>query len=167
MRTPGNHNVWGWLAVVGCVVAVAGCGSSHTTGHRSASQGLKFADCMRANGVPTFPDPSDGGGGLNLAGTGINPQAPAFKSARSACARLAPGGAAGGVKATESQFLDALRFAECMRRHGFASFPDPTRVDAPPGPILILGPGLFFRVSTNFNPTTPAVNRVITACGQR
>ena len=167
MAKPGNHNVWGSLALVSCVVAVAACGSSHTTGHGSESQGLKFADCMRANGVPTFPDPSGGGGGLNLAGTGINPQSPAFKSARGACARLAPGGASGGVKATESQFLGALRFAKCMRAHGFASFPDPTRVDSPPGPILIIGPGLFFRVRPNFDPTIPAVNRVIRACGQR
>jgi hypothetical protein len=167
MGKPGNHNVWGCLAVIGCVVAVAACGSSHTTGLGSESQGLKLADCMRANGVPTFPDPSGGGGGLDLAGTGINPQSPAFKSARRACARLAPGGAPGGVKATESQFLAALRFAKCMRAHGFSSFPDPTRADSPPGPILIIGPGLFFRVSPNFDPNTPAVKRAVAACGQQ
>lgn len=167
MGKPGNHNVWGCLAVVGCVVAVAACGSSHTTGSRSSSPALKFADCMRAHGVPTFPDPSGGGGGNNLAGTGINPQSPAFTSARRACARLAPGGAAGRVKATETQFLAALRFAACIRAHGFPSFPDPTRVDSPPGPILIIGQGLFFRVSPNFDPNIPAVNRAVAACGQR
>ncbi len=167
MGKPGNHNVWGCLAVIGCVVAVAACGSSHTTGLGNESQGLKLADCMRANGVPTFPDPSGGGGGLDLAGTGIGPQSPAFKSARRACARLAPGGAPGGVKATESQFLAALRFAKCMRAHGFSSFPDPTRAGSPPGPILIIGPGLFFRVSPNFDPNTPAVKRAVAACGQQ
>jgi hypothetical protein len=122
---------------------------------------------MRAHGVPTFPDPNQGGGGVNLAGTGINPQSPAFKSARVACAQLAPGGAAGGVKATETQFLAALKFAKCMRTHGFASFPDPTRVDAPPGPILIVGPGLFFRVRSNFDPTAPAAKAAVAACGQQ
>ncbi len=167
MGKPSAHNVWGCLFVVSCVVAVAACGSSHTTGLGSESQGLKFADCMRANGVPTFPDPSGGGGGLNLAGTGINPQSPAVKSARRACARLAPGGAPGGVKATESQFLAALRFAKCMRARGFSNFPDPTRVDSPPGPILIIGPGLFFRVSQNFDPNTPAVKRAVAGCGQQ
>lgn len=122
---------------------------------------------MRVHGVPSFPDPSGGGGGINLAGTGINPQSPAFKSARTACARLAPGGVAGGVRATESQFLAALRFAECMRAHGFPGFPDPTRSDSPPGPILIVGPGLFFRVSPSFDPDTPAVKRAVAACGGR
>jgi hypothetical protein len=171
MGKPGNHKLWGCLVALGWTVAVAACGSSHTAnsakGSRSDPPALKFADCMRANGVPSFPDPSGGGGGVNLAGAGINPQSPAFKAARKACARLAPGGAPGGVQATESQFLAALRFAECMRVNGFPAFPDPTRVDSPPGPILIIGNGLFFRVSPNFDPTTPAVKRAIAACGER
>ena len=167
MGKPLNHILWGSLAVVSCVVAVTACGASHTASHASESQGLKFADCMRTHGVPTFPDPSGAGGGLNLTGTGVDPQSPAFKSARTACARLTPGGAGGRVKATESQFLAALRFAMCMRSHGFRSFPDPTRADSPPGPILIVGPGLFFRVSANFDPTVPSVKRVVAACGQR
>jgi hypothetical protein len=171
MEKLGDQYVWGCLAAVSCAVAMAACGSSRgasgTTGSGSHSQGIKFADCMRANGVPSFPDPGGGGGGTNLAGTGINPLSPAFKAARTACARLAPGGAPGGVRATESQFLAALKFAQCMRTNGFSSFPDPTRVDAPPGPILIIGSGLFFRVSPNFDPTTPAVKRAVAACGQR
>lgn len=171
MGTPRNHSASSFLAVVSCVVAVAACGSSPTlvtsTGASGGSQALKFADCMRALGVPSFPDPGGGGGGVNLAGTGINPQSPAFKSARRACARLAPGGAAGGVSATEREFVAALRFAKCMRVNGFPSFPDPTRVDSPPGPILVIGNGLFFRVSPNFDPNTPAVHRAIGVCGQR
>ena len=167
MGKPANHSIWASLAVVSCVVAVAACGSSHTTGDATESQGLKFADCMRANGVPAFPDPSGGGGGVDLASTGINPQSPAFKSARRACARFAPGGSPGGVKATESQFLAALGFAKCMRAHGFSSFPDPTRADSPPGPILIVGPGLFFRVSPSFDPNAPAVNRALATCARQ
>jgi hypothetical protein len=157
------------LVAVASAIAVAACGSSATPGRsapRGASQAIKLADCMRAHGVPNFPDPSGGGGGVNLAGTGINPQSPAFESARVACARSAPG-AAGRVRATESQFLAALRFAKCMRKHGFPGFPDPTRVDSPPGPILIVGSGLFFRVSPSFDPNTPEVKRAVAACGQR
>jgi hypothetical protein len=167
MGKPGKHTVWDCLTVVSCVVAVAACASSHATGHGSEAPALKFANCMRAHGVSSFPDPGGGGGGLNLTGTGINPQSPGFRSARSACARLAPGGAGGGVKATESQFLAALRFAKCMRGRGFPSFPDPTRVDSPPGPILIVGSGLFFRVTASFDPNTPAVKRAVAACGQQ
>jgi hypothetical protein len=118
---------------------------------------------MRAHGVPNFPDPTAGGRGFDL-GPGVSPESPAFKAARQACARLAPGGGDRGVRATESQFLAALRFAKCMRGHGFPHFPDPTRVDSPPGPILILGDGLFFRVSPSFDPTTPIVKRAVAAC---
>ena len=121
---------------------------------------------MRAHGVPSFPDPKGGGGGNNLAGTGINPQSPAFKSARLACAKLAPA-ATGRVRATEPQFLAALMFAKCMRNEGFPDFPDPTHVDAPPGPILIVGPGLFFRVTAVFNPNTPQVQRAFGACARQ
>jgi hypothetical protein len=166
-----KRNVWTVLTAISCAAALADCGSSNkpsrTTGSRTHSQALEFADCMRARGVPSFPDPSGGGGGTDLAGTGVNPQSPAFRSARAACARLAPGGGGGGVHATESQFLAALRFAMCMRSNGFPSFPDPTHFDSPPGPILIVGQGLFFRVSSSFDPNTPAVKHAVARCGQR
>ena len=76
-----------------------------------------------------------------------------------------PEDAGGGVQATESRFLAALRFAKCMRGRGFPHFPDPTRFDSPPGPILILGHNLFFRVSPSFDPTSPPVKGAVAACG--
>lgn len=150
-------------------VALAGCGSSHkpsrTTGSSSESKGFELADCMRSHGVPSFPDPSAGGGGVNLAVAGINPQSPAFKTALQTCRGLTPGGT-GAPRATESQFLAAVRFAKCMRTRGFPEFPDPTHTDSP-APILIVGPGLFFHVSASFDANTPTVKQAVTACGQR
>lgn len=169
MRGLVRRNLWISLAALNCAVALAACGSSHKpsgkTGSETHSPALEFATCMRAHGVPSFPDPTAGGGGFDL-DPGINPQSPAFTAARRACAQLAPGGA-GGAQATASQFLAALKFARCMRVNGFPSFPDPTRVDAPPGPILIIGNGLFFHVSASYDPDTPAVHRAVAACGQR
>ena len=156
------------LVAVGGALVVAACGSSSTPGSAragNASGGIKLAACIRAHGVPNFPDPSGGGGGINLERTGINPQSPAFKSARRACAGLAPG-AVGGVRATEQQFLAALTFSRCMRTQGFPDFPDPTRVDSPPGPIFIVGPGLFFRVSAAFDPESPPTRRAVAACAR-
>jgi len=165
----GKRNALTGLAAVGSAVALAACGSSQKpsspTASGTPSKALALANCMRAHGVPNFPDPTDGGGGVNLAGTGINPQSPAFKSARQVCAKLAPAAGPGGARATESQFLAALSFAKCMRAHDFPDFPDPTRSDSPPGPILIIGPGLFFRVSPSFDPNTPAVVDSVAACG--
>jgi hypothetical protein len=47
-----------------------------------------FAQCMRENGLPNFPDPVDGG--INLNGTGLDPEAPEFEAAEKACIALLP-----------------------------------------------------------------------------
>jgi hypothetical protein len=48
---------------------------------------LKFSECMRANGIPDFPDPS-GGGGLSLRrGGDLDPNNPAFKRAQKLCGK--------------------------------------------------------------------------------
>jgi hypothetical protein len=150
------------------VLALAGCGMSHTpsgtVGSGTYSQAVKLANCMRAHGVPNLPDPSAGGGGVDLAGAGVNPQSPAFKAAGQACARASPKGR-GVPQATESQFLAALRFAKCTRMHGFSDFPDPTRMDSP-APILVVGPGLFFHVSASFDPNTAAFKQAVAECGK-
>jgi hypothetical protein len=50
---------------------------------------------MRAHGVPSFPDPVPGSGGVKLdAGSTVNPQSPAFQSAQQSCTKLLPGGGA-------------------------------------------------------------------------
>jgi len=156
---------------LGCTLVLAACGSSHkssaTNASGTSSSALAFASCMRSHGVPSFPDPSGGGGGIQLGATGVNPQSPAFKSARKACGGLLPGGHPGGPPATQSQFLAALKFSRCLRTHGQPDFPDPTRFDAPPGPILIIGPGLYFRVGQNFDPHAPAVHQAFTACARQ
>ena len=48
----------------------------------------KFSQCMRAHGIPDFPDPS--GGGLQLhssPGSDLNPNNPTFKNASKLCAK--------------------------------------------------------------------------------
>jgi hypothetical protein len=60
----------------------------------------KFAQCMRENGVPKFPDPSeDGGMMINGDEIGVDPQSEAFKNAEKACEQYSlapPGGKNGG-----------------------------------------------------------------------
>jgi hypothetical protein len=164
-----QSKAWSGVAAVTVALSLAACGSHSKPGSGSGSSAhagaIAFASCMRAHGVPNFPDPAAGGGGVNLAGTGIDPQAPAFKSAQGDCTRLGPKGGPGATRATESEFLAALTFSKCMRTHGYPAFPDPMHVDAPPGPILVIGSGLFFRVSQSFDPNAPAVERAFAACG--
>ena len=65
----------------------------------SASQksaALAFARCMRAHGVPNFPDPTFSGGGPAGPQAGINPQSPAFRSAARVCGAGGAGNIIGG-----------------------------------------------------------------------
>jgi len=68
-------------------------------------EALKFAECMRHNGVPNFPDPKFSGNGVQTSLKGINPTSPQFQAAAKACQsvsplgkRLAKGGAHPAVK---------------------------------------------------------------------
>jgi hypothetical protein len=47
---------------------------------------LKFAQCMRANGVPNYPDPS-GSDDTNLRGAGIDTSTPAYQDANQLCVK--------------------------------------------------------------------------------
>jgi hypothetical protein len=48
----------------------------------------KFSQCMRAHGIPDFPDPSGGGLSIHLQpGSDLNPHNPTFQNASKLCAR--------------------------------------------------------------------------------
>jgi hypothetical protein len=52
----------------------------------SQAQLVKYAECMRANGVPDFPDPAAGGLSLKgQAGSDLNPDNPALQNAAKVC----------------------------------------------------------------------------------
>jgi len=51
---------------------------------------LRFSQCMRGHGLPTFPGPT--ANGLNLNGSGINPGSPQFQSALKVCQSVLPAG---------------------------------------------------------------------------
>src|SRR5919112_828553 len=104
------------LAVLALVAAVgAGCSDTPdatgagTTNHDRA---MKFAQCMRDNGVKDFPDP-DASGELTvdgvLNGSSLDPDAPAWKQAIAACKDLQPSGFT-GRKRTAKEQEPALRF---------------------------------------------------------
>ena len=140
---------------VGCVVAaaalLAGCGGSGSPGNggsasagssTKAHAGLKMAQCMRANGVPSFPDPgSSGGGPIGLArgsnGTvtigGATVAQSTLQAAFRKCQKYLPK----GPPLTSAQIAQlrqgALRMAHCMRAHGVTNFPDPQITTGPGG----------------------------------
>ncbi len=127
------------IAVIaaGCSNASGGTGSSGTnttTADASHAQAVKFAECMRQNGVSGFPDPDTSGTFTIDAianGSGVNVSSPGFTRAMSACKDLEPPGFT-GQKRTPQQQQAALQFAQCIRDNGVKDFPDP----APDGPMI-------------------------------
>lgn len=124
-------------------VIVAGCGNgsadpgianSNDGGNSTRDKAVKFAECMRSNGVTGFPDPN-ASGQLTIDavanGSSVNTNTATFKTALSACKNLEPPGFAGG-KVRPSQRTARLKFAQCVRENGVPDFPDPT----PNGPLI-------------------------------
>jgi hypothetical protein len=99
----------------------AGAASSPPAG---VSPALAFARCVRANGVPDYPDP-DRGGSEPASAKQIAASNPQFPAAQVACVHLLPNGG----QPTSGQALadqrNAVRFAGCMRSHGVPNWPDP------------------------------------------
>ena len=159
------------LVALSCGVMLTACGSSgkSSTGSSSSreSAAIKFSDCMRSHGVPNFPDPGPGGGIQIGSGSGIDPQSPAFQSAQNACSKYMPGGGPGRGPASESRKLEMLRLAECMRKHGLSTFPDPTATPPSPGSgfgLAFGGPGSFIAVPQSLI-QSPAFKQAAAACG--
>lgn len=159
--TPPRVRLLTAVALLGMVLA-AGCGggspsptvaqlgsaSSAAAGGGEAGSGqlsrsavgadvLAFAKCMRASGVPNFPDPKPGGGFLFHASAG-SISSPVFKAAQAKCHKLLPGGGPPGPGTTTSASPQTLarflKIARCMRRQGVYDFPDP-RTSVPSRPF--------------------------------
>lgn len=136
------------LAALSFVVASCGSGNAADSGIASLSDNasvttttaagnadseqamLDFAQCMRDNGLPDFPDPvvgSDGSlsfgfRGQGAADAGIDPRSDAFQTAMSACRDKLQGIALGGNRGQfdPTQLQDELlQVAQCLRDKGF------------------------------------------------
>jgi hypothetical protein len=125
------------LAGAGCANSPAATSPAATipaAGAASVSQGVKFAQCMRSNGVGNFPDPGPSGQFTIDAianGSGVDTSSASFQQALSACRALEPAGFTGTTRSAQQQDA-ALKFAQCVRANGVPDFPDPT----PDGPLI-------------------------------
>jgi hypothetical protein len=116
-----------------------GCGSNAASGTSSAGtastarqKAVKFAQCMRDEGVSGFPDP-DASGELTidgvLNGSSLDSSSPAWKQALRTCKHLQPPGFMGDQHVTAAEQQLRLKFAQCMRENGVKDFPDPAKGD--------------------------------------
>jgi hypothetical protein len=125
------------LALIAMVALISACGSNAPAATGSGSSGgstaanvekaVKFAECMRDNGVGEFPDPNASGDfdyGIK-AGSSLDPGTAAWQQAIGACQDLEPPGFMPTTLTTQE--IDArLKFAQCIRENGVPDFPDPT-----------------------------------------
>lgn len=163
------------LAVGTCALVLAACGggdaasssgegasgggSSGTRGGAEQDQvsqrqeaALKFARCMREQGID-FPDPVVTEGGLTrIEGPRGDPNDPAIRRAEEKCRPIL---AEGGPAPTEEERREAdenlLRFARCMRERGI-DLPDPQ------DGAMMIGPDV------GIDPDDPAFQRAQKAC---
>ena len=130
------------ITAIALAALLAGCGGhvsptgvanvdTSTTEASTPTQSslLAFSQCMRANGVPSFPDPQSYAGGnpkLTIHNLGTTPR---VQAAMNACGHLLPSGPRQSQETEQevrTRIADGLSFAKCMRSHGVARFPDPT-----------------------------------------
>jgi hypothetical protein len=118
------------ISLAGCSNAPAETGTGSSGGNNPADnheKAVKFAECMRNNGVSEFPDPDASGTfayGIK-AGSLLDPSTAAWTKAIGACKDLEPPGALGSKASAQSREA-GLKFAQCMRDNGVKDFPDPT-----------------------------------------
>ena len=111
-----------------------GCGGSPSPAQSQSSktpaqQAFAYARCIRAHGVPSFPDPqvttTPGSVGILQGVPASAGLSPAFAGAQKACRSIMPaqGNGGGSDHGPGKQVL--LAFAHCLRAHGVTGFPDP------------------------------------------
>lgn len=171
------------ICLAGAGIAMAGCGSSSSSSYNAGStgpndaaaanaQGLKFAQCIRAHGVPNFPDPGgNGSGGIEIqqgsrAGSGstekvngVPVNGATFQTAMKACASYLPNGGHPTAAQTAKAKAQALAMSRCMRTHGVPNFPDPSFQTGPNGGIGVRIGG------AGIDPNSPSFQAASKACG--
>ena len=130
-------------------------GPAAPTGGATYQKAVAFAQCMRKDGVPAFPDPNSKGQFVfgNRSGTsGLNPGSPQFEAAQKSCQKLLP---APPTPAQQSTLMaEVLKFAQCMRKNGVPNFPEPKQQGG--GKFLLGGAGI--------DPSSPRFQSAMQAC---
>jgi hypothetical protein len=130
--------------VLATATATAACGGPSSTpstsatsdpGASKAQKTVAYADCLRSHGVTGVSVGSNDSITINEAGLhmttsggiqpGGGPLPAAIESAAKACKSLVPSSGAPSNQAPSAQDLaQAVKYAQCIRKHGIPNFPD-------------------------------------------
>ncbi len=181
LRHPATAGV---IALVASV-AIAACGGSSpgSSAGSNAQAGLKFAACVRAHGVPDYPDAAANGSGQTATNGGGQTSPPPGKAdvnghilsestqvvdtAYGKCQKyslalqgpVVSSGQLAGLKA------GALAYAKCVRAHGVPDFPDPTVETGPGGRGAGITPPYGTGASARTHARSPTLQAAINVCG--
>jgi hypothetical protein len=165
-KTGGNRflRCGATLAVVSAVAVLAtACGGGSassppnpgSSGSETVALEVALAQCVRAHGVPDFPDPDPAGGFSSLSATML--ESSQMQAAYGTCRHLLPNGgpSLAGIQAqiqaaTQRADVALLPFAQCMHTHGVPDFPEP--------PQTLKGAGI--------NPQSPQFLAAVHDCGK-
>jgi hypothetical protein len=117
---------------------------------------LAYAQCIRDNGLPEFPDPIPGRGIMLRRDQGMSFNDPRYLAAQEACQDLRPAGLGGGDIDDEERMEMMLAFSQCMRDNGVPGFPDP----APGSGGRLVMPG----GQLPFDPNSSTFQAAVQAC---
>jgi len=118
------------MAAAAALLATA-CGSSPSSTQSAAgaaansTTAVAYAQCVRAHGIPDFPDPDSSGDIPKDAILQLKVSQSLLESATGACANLNPHQPPSAAQERQ-QMAAYVTFAQCMRSHGLPKFPDPT-----------------------------------------
>ena len=148
------------IALAAFTAACGGPGSAAIPGYVNGTPGtpMAFAQCMRAHGVPNFPDPPSSGD-WNLAG--VNQNSPQFQHAVGICGSSGPGSAPSQQAAAMAK---GLAFSRCMRAHDVRNYPDPSASGSSVSISVQAGSGLSEK-SPAFQAALRACNSVLSSGG--
>jgi hypothetical protein len=113
-------------AVTGTALLVAACSGGPATSATSTAyqaafrKELAYAQCMRAHGVPGFPDPQSNGIFDSTIANRNDFHGPAYEAANGKCAHLQ--GPPETAAQAQQSITQALKYAACIRAHGVPAF---------------------------------------------
>lgn len=129
-RTPLRTSISA-VAVVGLALLGSACGNNDNhvaAGGQTQSryqEAVDYAKCMRANGDPSWPDPTSNGMFANNNGS-LDESSAAYKTADKACSKYHTGNNAPDAAQMQQDLATLLKYSKCMRAHGITNYPDPT-----------------------------------------
>ena len=130
------------IAIAALALLAAACSASPSTGSggspdaggpanspsTNSQKALAFSHCVRAHGVPNYPDPDISGGVVKETAQQLGVSNSQLQAALNACEHLLPntGNVDDSPAALHLWWSQMLHFAQCMHSHGVPNWPDPS-----------------------------------------